>query len=389
MCKACIESLLPGKEGGVCCPLCETAISISRDGLSKLPTAFSVANMIEVEKKLKRGGEGCESCGSTSAAVAFCLSCNTFLCIDCSNNHRLMKVLKSHKVMEVKELGACHLSAKMVEPVCSTHASRKLELYCCSCESLVCYECAFLEHPQPQHQVKHLKNCVIPFKEAVCKAVTSLVQEVKIHSPGKAAVSGEMDSLVQCESELQVTMEALDSKKGELLECDRALIESIKQAFVHLVQFFQEKESILLSDVTKVIKGREDQVTDIEQLQSHIKTMHGFVKYLKGQSCDEEFVSMKHLFCARIEQLRVMYRQLQQKLTSDGTVARKVSCRNISEGVCHLTVTVGDDVMFNARTTTSFHGIEGGREGAEGGKLRRKDFTCSRRASKGNFMSFF
>ena len=342
----------------MCCPRCETAIPTTQDDLNNLPMAFLVANIIDVKETLKRGGEVCKSCDSTGTAVAFCTSCTSFLCIDCSNNHRSMKVLKGHKVVDIKELDPCHLnSTRMMEPVCSTHASGKLELYCCSCKSLVCYECAFLEHPQPQHQVKHMKDCVTPFKEEVCKAVSSLVQEVKAHSPGKASVSGEMDSLERCERELQVAMEALDSKKEALLESDRALIESIKGAFANLVKFLQEKESMLLSDVTKVIKNREGHVKDIEQLQSHVKTVHGFVKYLEGQSRAEEFVSMKHLVCARIEQLREIYRQLQQKLNSDGTVARNVSCNNVLDGVCHLNVAVGDAVMFNARTTISFHGM--------------------------------
>ena len=103
---------------------------------------------------------------------------------------------------------------------CSRHISRKsensskLELYCCSCESA-------LEHPKPQYQVKTLKDCVTPFKKDVCKEVNSLVQEVKGHSPGKASISGEMDIFVRCESEQEDFMKVLESKSGELLECNQ------------------------------------------------------------------------------------------------------------------------------------------------------------------------
>lgn len=114
---------------------------------------------------------------------------------------------------------------------CSRHISRKsensskLELYCCSCESA-------LEHPKPQYQVKTLKDCVTPFKKDVCKEVNSLVQEVKGHSPGKASISGEMDIFVRCESEQEDFMKVLESKSGELLECNQGLIKSIKTVFV-------------------------------------------------------------------------------------------------------------------------------------------------------------
>ena len=68
-------------------------------------------------------------------------------------------------------------------------------------------------------------------------------------------------------------------------------------------------------------------------------------------------MSIKHLICARIEQLRDIHRQLQQKLNSDVTVASKVSCSNVLEGAGHHTIAVGDDVKFNSRTAASFHGM--------------------------------
>ena len=179
---------------------------------------------------------------------------------------------------------------------CSRHISRKsensskLELYCCSCESLLCYECA-LEHQNPQHQVKTLKDCVTPFKKDVCKEVNSLVQELKGHSPGKASISGEIDNFVRCESEQEDFMKVLESKSRELLECNQGLITSIKTVFVYLLQILREKESMLLP------KG-------IECLRSHIETIHDFMKYLEFHPCDEAFVS---IICARIEQLRENY----------------------------------------------------------------------------------
>ena len=105
MFKACIESLLPNRECEVCCPLCETQFIIPQDDVSKLLTAFFVANMIYATELLKQEGKGCGSCGSmttTCAAVAatFCVDGASFLCMD---SHLLMKGLKDHKVLEIKK----------------------------------------------------------------------------------------------------------------------------------------------------------------------------------------------------------------------------------------------------------------------------------------------
>ena len=94
------------RECEVCCPLCETQFIIPQDDVSKLLTAFFVANMIYVTELLKQEGKGCGSCGSmttTCAAVAatFCVDGASFLCMD---SHLLMKGLKDHKVLEIKKV---------------------------------------------------------------------------------------------------------------------------------------------------------------------------------------------------------------------------------------------------------------------------------------------
>ena len=194
MCRACIESLLTGGEGGVYCPGCPAPVSIPQNGVSNLPTAFFIAHMIESTKTLKKARDSstvCESCGSQSAAVAYCAECGVFICQGCYDNHRVMKGLKEHKVTQVNELDICNFPIKMVGSMCTKHTYGKLELYCCSCESLVCYECAYLEHPQ--HEVKPLKDCVTSCKGALCGAVASLVQEVRIRR--EAGGQGEVTSL--------------------------------------------------------------------------------------------------------------------------------------------------------------------------------------------------
>ena len=387
MCRACIESLLTGGEGGVYCPGCLAPVPIPQSGVSNLPTAFFIAHMIESTKTLKKARDSspvCESCDSQSAAVAYCAECGVFICQGCYDNHRVMKGLKEHKVTQVNELDVCNFPVKMVGSMCTKHTYGKLELYCCSCESLVCYECAYLEHPQ--HVVKPLKDCVTPCKGALCGAVASLVQEVRIRReaggqgevpslpPGVADVIGEAASLVHCERELQVAMATVMDKKNRLLECDQDVVKSIRESFHHLNMFLQEKESKLLADVKMLFDNRKGSLDlvmrDTETLHAHLRTVQSFLKYLAGHSCDEELVSMKHMVCARIGQLTEMYKELQQKLVaSDVMRIPSVSCTDVPSGACHLTVSMGDGAMFEARVMTSFADVSGGigREGEGGG----------------------
>ena len=385
MCRACIESLLTGGEGGVYCPGCPAPVLIPQNGVSNLPTAFFIVHMIESTEQLKKARDSstvCESCGSQSAAVAYCAECGVFICHGCYGNHRVMNMFREHNVTEVKEFDKSNVPFKMVGSMCSKHTDRKLELYCCSCESLVCYECAYLEHPKLQHEVKPCKDCTAPFKAAVCGTVASLMQVVRIHregevtslSPKVADGQAEVASLVHCERELEVAMTAVKDKMNSLLECDQDVAKSIRESFHHLNMFLQEKESNLLADVKKLFDNRKGSldlvVRDIETLHAHLRTVQSFLKYLAGHSCDEELVSMKHMVCARIGQLTEMYKELQQKLVaSDVMRTPSVSYTDVPSGACHLTVAMGDGAMFEARVMTSFADVSGGigREGEGGG----------------------
>ena len=158
MCKACIETLKPSRDGGVFCPLCETPALLPQEDVTKLPTASFISNMIDVTQTLKRAHNiVCDNCCSKDA-TAYCTDCALFQCEDCCKSHDVLKVLKEHKVTTIKELDRCNFPTKTAPSMCSKHTLGKLELYCCDCECLVCIECAYLDHPKQNRSVKPARD---------------------------------------------------------------------------------------------------------------------------------------------------------------------------------------------------------------------------------------
>ena len=298
MCKTCIESLLSDREGRVCCPNCHTPELIPQDNVSKLPIAFFVANVIEANEIMKRAHEPnivCKNCSSTGIAAAYCVDCASVQCVSCYNNHREMKVLSEHKVLEIKELDSCNLPTKMAGPMCSKHTSEKLELYCCDCESLVCIECAYLEHPKQNHSVKRAKEIVLSFKEGIKTS---------------------MASLAASETQLQGMLASTSQKIAALLEQERNIIQLIKEFSTQFIPS-QMRDTILHKgqNLFKLAKNDlQSQVRSMELFQMKIRTVKMFLKYLDAYSCDEEFVSLKQIVCVRIELLKGMYRELKNGL---------------------------------------------------------------------------
>ncbi|XP_060577127.1 uncharacterized protein LOC132734410 [Ruditapes philippinarum] len=78
----------------------------------------------------------CLSKDKKTVAEKFCLTCNEFQCIDCSDVHNVLAVFKSHKLLNVKEANATR---------CDKH-QKVLDLFCEDENKLCCSTCAIVDH---------------------------------------------------------------------------------------------------------------------------------------------------------------------------------------------------------------------------------------------------
>ncbi len=89
----------------------------------------------------------CESCDSKDKAVAYCQDCEGHLCEACITSHSTIKFLRNHKVKKLSSSKKpISLSKKATTIYCNVHPRKELDLYCLTCQRVVCTRCLVSSH---------------------------------------------------------------------------------------------------------------------------------------------------------------------------------------------------------------------------------------------------
>lgn len=151
VCQKCVLSWLKTAGNQAGCPLCRQPIMPSADEgkgdfstfVDALPTDYATKIKIESQKTLS-ASDVCNICDG-SAALFFCLQCDTKLCSSCSKVHSKLPCASNHAVKELSSLTAEQLAADRRFP-CNEHQEEAAELYCSLHEELICFLCTASTH---------------------------------------------------------------------------------------------------------------------------------------------------------------------------------------------------------------------------------------------------
>ena len=109
-----------------------------------------ICNMVEALSLQQHTGIPCSHCEQTS--VGRCVTCELFMCESCLQSHNGYVGFKDHEVLRIEELSKPENRKKMKrKSYCKKHSSKKLKLYCETCDELICTYCMSFEHVRPGH----------------------------------------------------------------------------------------------------------------------------------------------------------------------------------------------------------------------------------------------
>ena len=123
------------------CPLCrsEHIIILSNDNLiPNTQLARKIENLSENFEPIRQ----CDECEAANV-INFCSECEIFLCELCVQYHKRVARLKSHELVHPEQ------AKKKLKPKsfqCATHPSESLEVYCTTCNNIICRDCALYAH---------------------------------------------------------------------------------------------------------------------------------------------------------------------------------------------------------------------------------------------------
>ena len=299
----CREKIL---HRSVSCKICEEMFSLSLKDLSDHPFALRKA----LSNQYRKEGVFCqEEHEEERSAVSFCSTCDAFICQDCVDLHKISKFFKKH---EMKPLQGVFEQGGKKEDLfkCSKH-SKNCELYCHTCEEMICHICSSIE-PHRSHKVSYiddklgesnkttLTQCLSSVRTQR-KAIRSALQEVQ---DSKASLQQQSENALgeiggmkehlfamvtaRCDGLAAKVREAEDKGRRELERRERELKVSLKK----LDAFHCLSEEMSLNGTTEEqLSVTKKIVSRMSSLSSSISMPRASIQPSVGlKSCDQEEV---------------------------------------------------------------------------------------------------
>ena len=156
-CKACLDKQIETTKDvrEPCCPLCLEPLP--KDGIAAIQANITINCLIKLFNKKEEKTDAlveikCGKCSEDDAPVTtWCVMCRSPLCDDCAEAHSNVEECKDHGTVSIKE----HVQKpkKTLPPTkkqefCKKHAKQPLELYCKTCSTIMCRDCALKGHVQ-------------------------------------------------------------------------------------------------------------------------------------------------------------------------------------------------------------------------------------------------
>ncbi len=288
-CGKCLVRL-SGQTQSLLCPTCRQPTTLPQNGVAGLQEAIHIHRLFEIRHVLQKLSNplslSCEKCKKRQACN-FCRNCGQFICSRCSDVHRTWEELSTHKVVTIQKFErniGDYFPQKREAAMCSKHPARELDLYCETCEKLVCRDCIVRVHQD--HQYDLISDAFPKHKDAILAALQPLKQ------------------LQQANEQALAEMEA---QRAHLVKQQEGLEASIQHAFAHLQKALEERKAVLTSQLHKLMDKKlgatSGRKKSVELLQARLTSCSGFVEQILQAGCEAEFLAMKQSVLKKIHSI--------------------------------------------------------------------------------------
>ena len=230
-CKQCLERLVVRDCQGLSlnCPSCRRSTLLPSTGVSGLQTAFHLNNLFEVRDAIEKVKQPqktqCEKC-KKRVATSFCRNCGQFICARCTETHQEWDEFSSHEVITLGQLEgdvAQLFPPKKKVMFCSKHPTKELDLYCETCEELVCRDCTVRIHRDHQYDLvtdafqKH-KDVLVTSLRPVEQQLDTVTKSQQQLDTQCQQITDQREALVgNIHKTIQQLQEALEVRKTEII----------------------------------------------------------------------------------------------------------------------------------------------------------------------------
>ena len=275
-CKGCLVELVVQDQQGshfLNCPSCRQSVAVPTNGVDGLQAAFHIHHLQEIRDDLK----GAETpLSSTQISVIGELSDVPDLNVD-----------------SLRDLEISSLNLPQPTSYCFTHNQKKLELFCETCNKLICLRCVVLGGYHHRHSFCEVIEVFQRYREEI-----------------EASVQPMDDMLAQVRSAIK----QLDECDQETYDHDSMLLKSIHESIKELHEIIEARRMELVIELGKLTEttlefnaAQRDKLGVVEaQLQSCL----GFMSECLKLGRHGEVLSMKKSIMTRVEQLERKFNRI-------------------------------------------------------------------------------
>lgn len=293
-CSGCLRRLEMENLGGETtrCPLCKAPIELP-DGVNieNLPSPTYLSRLQEMLRVRNNNPElACGSCDRKSAAISYCSDCKCFVCVSCVEVHERIKVMKLHRITELKDFSAKDLSSLIQAPLSCTQEGHKMEAldqFCKDCEKQVCDKCSASSHRG--HNVVMISQASRESKKRICHAMDYL-----------------QDKMSSCREDIRRVDQSYKTVERRVItarqEVQRKIEELIGFLRKHCDSTLTELDGIYRDQQVSIIKHRKELELQLSQMQR----AHEYAKDVLDRDIGGEILDMERPVKRRFQQLITM-----------------------------------------------------------------------------------
>ena len=288
-CEKCLKPLahqIP--EGQVVeCPNCRQHTSLPQMGVPDLQGAFLIHHLFDIQDILKKvstpADTKCAMCKKREP-TCYCRYCG-FLCDSCHKPHLEWEQFLSHEIVSLDQL--TEDVTNLLPPVqkvlhCSKHPAEKLDLYCETCQEVICRNCILKVHRDHQYD---LATDAFPQQRNVLIA-TAVPVEQQLASVNKA-------------------LEGLGTVRGKITNQRQVLETQIRASMRQIHEALEVREEDLVSQLDQLtqqkLKNVSTQQEGLELVGTRLKSCCEFLQESLRTGSQVEVLAMTQWFVQQIQ----------------------------------------------------------------------------------------
>ena len=291
-CKNCVLrlALRTGSGKPFSCPECRCEATLPEGGVDELKTAFFLNRLKTTVSTMKRAHGKvevkCELCSdSGDKAEAFCRQCAMFICKNCIEQHKRLKILLTHEVASLEDLkqGRAKPIAVKEPPTktCPNH-DEPLIICCFDCESLICHHCTVKDHRDHDFEF--------------CKIFSTKTKQNLLENLSPLKIQRE--SLAKAIDNIQTTKQELKAQGGSVAS-------SIQTSFKELREILDMREQELLGEAAGIVKQKMDKLSiqenNLSLASAEVQSVVDYTEQCVRHCTDNEVMSTHAEIRRRIE----------------------------------------------------------------------------------------